>query len=454
MSGSNAKPSPTKSLGREFGLLWTGQSVSNVGDRVTLFVVPTLMIFVLKSSPFEIGIVSMAQWLAIPILSLVAGVMVDRWDLRRLLIGCDLFRVVVVAAIPVAYWQGFLSVPLLFVCVVLLSAATVFFNIAYVPAVSAIVEPAELVRANSRMETSRTVAEVGGPSVAAGLYSALNVAALLVDAATYLFSAVCLRAMGPLGHKPDRTERLWARLMVGIRRNWADPVLRRCTAGTLGANIGGPIFVTLLPVLAYRGLHMSVGVFGAVMSTAAAGAVVGALLAPKVSRLMGRGRMQAWSIFAHSACGLGILAAPALPSALVLGVTLAFYGFFMTWYNVCSQSVRQARMPAKDQAVIYAAYRTVTWGVIPISAFLGGWAVSNLTPHLDILTAVKAVMVGGTVIGMFAAFLPLYRLQALLDDGGSERMPELATEPALAVSPPVDRGPTIGSVGSVGSKTP
>ena len=184
---------PAGPLGRQFGLLWAGQSVSNIGDRVTLFVVPTLMIFVLGSSAFQIGLISTAQYLAIPILSLVAGVVVDRLDLRSLLIGCDLLRLVVISVIPVAYWLGFLSIPLLFVCVVLISAATVFFNIGYVPMVSTIVAPTELVRANSRLETSRTVAEVGGPSVAAGLYAGLGIAALLVDAATYLFSAACFR---------------------------------------------------------------------------------------------------------------------------------------------------------------------------------------------------------------------------------------------------------------------
>lgn len=435
MSVSARKSPAAKSLGGEFNLLWAGQSVSNVGDRVTLFVVPTLMIFVLGSSPFEIGLVSMAQYLAIPILSLVAGVLVDRADLRRLLIACDLVRFVVIAAIPVAYWFGFLSVPVLFVCVVLVSAATVFFNIGYLPAVCVVVDKSELVRANARMEASRTVAEVGGPSVAAAVYQALGVAALLVDAATYLFSAACFRIMRPLGERAGGSQRLWTRLMHGVRQNWKDPVLRRCTAGTLGANIGGPIFVTLLPVLAYRGLGLSVGVFGVVMSAGAVGATAGALVAPKVSKRMGTARMMAWAIVFHSASGLGILAAPAWPAAIVMAVTLACYGFFFAWYNICSQSVRQARMPAKDQAVIFAAYRTVTWGVIPISAFVGGWAVTLLTGDLGILHATRYVMIGGTVIGMFA-YLPLSRLQALLDRGTAyvEAEPEPEPEAAPALS--------------------
>ena len=109
------------------------------------------------------------------------------------MIICDLIRLVAVAAIPVAYWLGVLSTPLLFVCVALISGATIFFNVGYLVAVPATVPKPHLVRAYSRLEGSGSVSEVGGPSIAAGLYSVLGVAALLVDAASYLFSAACFR---------------------------------------------------------------------------------------------------------------------------------------------------------------------------------------------------------------------------------------------------------------------
>ena len=127
----------------------------------------------------------------------------------------------------------------------------------------------------------------------------------------------------------------------------------------------------------------------------------------------------------HSASGLGILLAPMLPSAIVLAVTLALYGCFFAWYNICSQSVRQRHMPAKDQAVIFGAYRTITWGVIPISVFIGGSAVSLLALHFDILTAAKIAMAGATVIGI-SSFIPLSRLQPLLDEAEAEPQVEEA----------------------------
>jgi MFS family permease len=426
MTAPATKPKLAR-LSRDFHLFWAGQTVSVFGDRITLFVVPTLMVFVLAATPFQIGLVSTAQYIAIPVLSLLAGGLVDRWDLRRMLIACDLIRFCAIALIPFAWWQGFLSVPLLIVCVATVSAATVFFNIGYIPATSSIVAADDLVRANARLEGSRTVSEVAGPGLAGVLYGALGAASLVVDAGSYLVSATMFRIMHPFGVATGAKEPLRKRLAVGIRLNWTDPVLRRSTAGTLLANIGGPIFVTQMPVLAYQGLHMSAAELGTVMSVAALGSVVGAILAPAVSRRLGSGRMLALSMVLHSASGLGLLAVPRFNSALVIGLTLTSYGLFFAWYNINSQSVRQARAPIKDQSVIHGAYRTVTWGVIPISTFVGGLIVSTLAGHVGVLNAAKIAMLAATVIGI-TSIIPLGGMQRLLDT--APPMHETPVQPA------------------------
>lgn len=429
-------------LGRDFNLLWAGQSASNIGDKINLFVVPTIMILLLDASAFQVGLVSMAQYLAIPVLSLVAGALVDRWDLRVTLIGCDIVRFATIAVIPVAYWLGFLSIPLLFACVAVANATAVFFNVGYTATIASIVAPDGRVKAYSHLETSRTVSDVVGPAVASGLYAVMGVASLLVDAVTFVFSAGTIRAMKPHGTKAGRQQPMWARLTHGIRLNWTDPVLRGTLLGTLLANIGGPIFVTVMPILAYRGLDLSVATFGVVMSVAAAGAVAGTLVAQRISRRVGPARMIPWSIFLHSAAGLGILAAPALPSAVVLAVTLALYGIFMVWYNVNTAAVRQARVPAADQAVSHAAFRTITWGVIPFSVLAGGALVEWLSADFGVLDAAKITMVFGTLIGTLFTSFPLARLQSLIDREAAAAVAEAEAETrADAESAGPDDGP-------------
>jgi MFS family permease len=412
------------SLGREFNLFWSGQAVSTIGDRITIFVVPTVMIFLLDASAFEVGVVAMAQYLGIPLLGPVAGMLVDRWDNRLTMLVCDLIRLVAVAVIPLAYWAGVLSTPLLFVCVALISGATIFFNVGYLVAVPATVPERNLVRAYSRLEGTNSVSEVAGPSVGAGLYHALGVAALLVDAATYLVSAVCFRFMRPWGERTVQTGSIWARLSLGFRLNWADPVLRRVVVAAVTLNSGGPIFVTVLPILAYQGLGLSVGVLGAAMSVAAAGAVVGALVAPKMADRLGTGRTLAWGLLLHCLVGLGVLGTTVLPPGPVIAVTMGCYGFFMSCINVCSAPVRQSRMSAENQGVMHAAFRTATWGVIPLAALVGGLAVTLLTGPLGIRDAALTVMAAGTVLAAFS-FVSAVRIQPLMDRSARAGAPAL-----------------------------
>jgi MFS family permease len=413
-----------KSLGRQFNLFWGGQAVSLIGDRITIFVVPTVMIFVLHSSAFEVGIVAMAQYLGIPLIGPIAGVLVDRWDQRLTMLVCDLIRLVAVAVIPLAYWFGFLSTPLLFLCVAAISGATIFFNVGYLVAVPAAVEEKNLVRAYSRLEGTGSVSEVAGPSIAAGLYSALGVAALIVDAASYLISAACFRFMRPWGVRTVQTGSVWARLTLGFRLNWADPVLRRVVIGAITLNSGGPIFVTVLPILAYQGLGMSVALLGVAMSVGAAGALLGAVIAPRIAERLGTGRTMAWSLLLHCLVGLGVLAAPALPPGPVIAATLFCYGFFMSCINVCSAPTRQSRMSAVNQGVMHAAFRTLTWGVIPLAALVGGLAVTLLTPSLGILDAARWTMAAGTILAAFS-FVPVSRIQPMLDEAKRLKEPEL-----------------------------
>jgi MFS family permease len=420
-----------ESLGREYNLFWGGQAVSNVGDRITIFVVPTVMIFVLHASAFEVGIVAMAQYLGIPLLGPVAGVLVDKWDKRLTMLLCDVIRLVAVAVIPLAYWFGVLSTLLLFVCVAAISGATIFFNVGYLVAVPAFVKEGEMVRAYSRLEGTGSVSEVAGPSIAAGLYSAFGVAALLVDAASYLISAACFRYMRPWGVSTVQRGSVWQRLTVGFKLNWADPVLRRVVLAAVTLNSGGPIFVTVLPVLAYRGLGVSVAVFGIAMSIAAAGAVIGALVAPKIADRLGTGRTMAWSLLLHCLVGLGVLAAPALPAGPVIAATMAGYGFFMSCINVCSAPTRQSRMSKENQGVMHAAFRTWTWGVIPLAALVGGLAVTLLTGPLGILNATRVVMAGGTLLAAFS-FLPAVGIQPLLDKSKRDKEVAAGAHAALA----------------------
>ena len=195
------------------------------------------------------------------------------------------------------------------------------------------------------------------------------------------------------------------------------PGAARHTAGTLLANIGGPIFVTVMPVLAYRGLGLSVG---DVRAWSCRSRPPARSSAPSSPRGSAAGSVPAgcwpWSIWLHSVVGLGILAAPALPAALVLGATLTLLRLLHGLVQRQQRS-RSARPGCRstDQAVIARRVPDGHLGRDPgqrlrrrrrsVTRLTGGSASS--TPRRSPWSS------AATVIALVA--IPLAGLQPLLD---------------------------------------
>ncbi len=99
---------------------------------------------------------------------------------------------------------------------------------------------------------------------------------------------------------------------------------------------------------------------------------------------------------------------------------MGFYGFCMACINVSSAPIRQSRMSAANQGVMHAAFRTATWGVIPLAALVGGLMVSALSPSLGVLDAARWTMVAGTLLAAFS-FVSAVRVQPLLDRAAAEK---------------------------------
>jgi hypothetical protein len=127
----------------------------------------------------------------------------------------------------------------------------------------------------------------------------------------------------------------------------------------------------------------------------------------------------ALGLLAHNLIALGVLTAPTVPSTIAIAVTMGCYGFFMSCINVCSAPIRQSRMKAENQGIMHAAFRTATWGVIPLAALTGGAMVGLLTPHLGVLDAARVTIAGGTLLASFS-FVAALRIQPLLDRAAAD----------------------------------
>ena len=152
---------------------------------------PLVAIVVLDESAFAVAMLSMVEFLPFLLFSLPAGVWVDRLRRRPILVFADVLRAAALVSVPVAYWLDGLTIWQLYVVGFVVGVGTVFFDVAYQSYLPTLVKRDELSDGNSKLEISRSAAQLGGPGLAGVLIGILTApVAVLADAISFVVSAL------------------------------------------------------------------------------------------------------------------------------------------------------------------------------------------------------------------------------------------------------------------------
>ncbi|WP_327683014.1 MFS transporter [Kitasatospora sp. NBC_00458] len=387
--GPRARP-PGLWRQRDFAALWSAHTVSQFGTQITFFVLPVLALTTVGATPGQLGLVAAAETLPFLLVGLPAGALLDQWDRRRVMVVADLGRAAAICVLPLGYALDLLSVPLLCAVGFVTGLFTVFFDIADQAFLPEVVGRGRTADGNSRLEFSRSAAELTGPGLS-GLLLQLVAAPLilLADAVSYLVSALLLgvirtpgRAGGPERAEPGRGEparpaaegRMRTRIAAGLRFVFRRRILRSLALATAVSNLVGlsGALSALLPAFALRDLALSPGRLGLALTVGNVFALLGALSTARLIRVVGLGRVL---VAAKCLPGLGVLLlATATPGRAVptLAAAAGITAFGITAYNIAQVSLRQAITPAAMQARMNASVRFVIWGTLPLGAAAGG----------------------------------------------------------------------------------
>jgi MFS family permease len=398
----------------DFLKLWVGETVSVFGSQVTVLAVPTVAILMLHAGPFQVGILSALEFLAFPTLGLVAGVYADRLRRRPIMIICDLGRALALGSIPVAFVLGLLTLEQLYFVALLTGIFTVFFDVSYQSYLPALVDRQNLIEGNTKLEITRSTAQVAGPAVAGLLIQLVGGArAVAADALSFLLSAIALASIRKPEPEPrpstgSGTTGFIPEMREGIEVVFRSPLLWRIAGCTATSNLGSNmIFGAVFLVFAYRQLHLAAAVVGIVFAIGSVGSLLGALLAGWVARRLGIGPTLGLT------SALGGLALLAIPIALVgapvpvLAATGFVEGIVVPIYNISQVSLRQAITPDRVQGRMNATMRTIVWGTIPLGAFVGGILGTSIG-------LVPTIVVGGILTTLSALWIlagPVIRLK-------------------------------------------
>jgi len=409
--------------------LWASILISSLAGQITLLAVPLTAAALLNASPTQMGWLTAMESVPLVLFSLPAGVWLDRVRKLPVYIGGEVLLALVVGSVPLAWWQGWLSMPWLYVVAFLIGSIYTMAGSAAQIVLTQIVPRVRLVEAHARNALASSAAEVAGPG-AAGVLIKLTGAplALLANIALLAISAGILRGIGVQEGPRHRRTHFWRSMRAGLSF-----VSRHRLLVTMAVAVGafqmcyqGALVVQIL--IATRVLQLSEHAIGLCYVAQGVGTIFASSVGHALARRIGPGPALVlgialcavgWLLLALAPAGtLGVIAFTLMLSCFGVGAVFLFINFL---------ALRQAVTPAP---LLGRMTTTMRWLILlpgPPGALLGGW----LGEHLGL----QAAMGFSGAVGLLLAFLAMRQpiLRNLRSLPTAEREASaLAAPPALS----------------------
>jgi MFS family permease len=401
---------------RDFVKLWSAHTISAIGSKVTFLALPLTAALVLQATPVEMGYLAVAGSLPGLLFGLLVGVWVDRRRRRGLLVVADVGRGVLLLAIPLAAWLGWLQMSWLYVILFLTGTLSLIFGAAYHAYLPSLVPREQLLDANSNVEISRSAAEVAGPTLAGWLIQVTTApVAILVDALSFVLSALLLGFIRqpeatPVRHAEDG--HFFQEISAGLRLVGKDQTLRAITIATAIISFFNAALEAVYLLYMTRNLALSAWWIGVIFGAGSVGFLVGALLPVYLVRRLGLGPTMIAGLL------LLVLADFILPLAsgsqpVVIGLLIVAqlcFGCGLTFYNIGQDTLRQTITPDHLLGRMSATLDFTVAVLIPLGALLGGLLGEWFGLRTTLLLAV-----GGELLAViWLLFSPVRSLRQVL----------------------------------------
>ena len=364
----------------DFVKLWAGQTISLFGSRITFLALPLTAVLVLEATPAQMGFLTAAGAIPSLLVGLFVGVWVDHRRRRPILIAADLGRAALLVVIPIAAILGVLRIEYLYIVVFVGGTLGLFFDVAHRSFLPSLVGREQLVEGNSKLEMSRSVAEIVGPGVAGGLVQLVTAPiAIAVDAISFLISALFLgliRTPEPAPNPSEQRQNIWGEIGEGLRLVSSNRLLR-AVAGCIGTvSLFNSVLEAVFILYLTRELGIGPGLLGLIFAGGSVGFLLGTLLPGWVTRRFGLGPGMIGGLLL---VGLSDLLIPLVDGSMVVVVVVIvlmvaqfFFGLGFVIFNTGQVSLRQAVTPDRLQGRMNATMSFIAGAVVPLGGLLGG----------------------------------------------------------------------------------
>ena len=379
---------------RDYALLWGGATVSALGDGMS-FVALVWLVIERGGTAVDIGWLSAVYTAPVIVGGIAAGIILDRFDKRRVIAADNLIRGLAIASVPIADLFGMLTTTQLFV-VAAIYGLLFMVSIAGLPSmIPALVGEEDLNTANAMESITYGIAGLIGPALAGVIIVAVSASAVLAfDAATYAVFVVCLllmRSGGRIpvaaGHQPTSTEAgaspppVGAGIGPAVRFILGAPAIIAITVMYMCLNVSGGISIVLIPIYAKDVLLGGAQTFGLLLSALTGGELLGLLAIGAIRWRWPLGRsIAAAALITGLIRGLMIVR----PDLIAMIVILAASGVAESSLTPWAQTIRMRLIPPHLRGRVFALLRTSMQSTRPIGSILGGLLLvsGDLTPAL------------------------------------------------------------------------
>jgi MFS family permease len=366
---------------RDFVLLQTGQALSTVGSE-SAAVAYTLLVLELTHSPTKAGLTGFARLVPWVLFALPAGVAVDRWNRKRLMIAADVVRAAALASLGVSALAGTLTFAQVPAIAFVEGAMYVLFNIAEIGAVRSVVPGPQLQHAFATEQARLNGVYLAGPPLGGFLFGLGRSLPFLVDAVSYAFSTLTLLAMRtPFQEARDERETagMWAQIREGLSWLWRHTFLRTCALLFVGTNFAFSALELIVIVTARRqGLHAAA--IGALLAVFGALALLGSIAAPRLMQIFSMRAV----IIGNMWLVVPLAAFLAKPSVFVLVAGAIPLCFFNPTLNAMIIGYRVAIVPDRLQGRVNSVARSLALLALPLGPIVAGLLLGSFSARVTV----------------------------------------------------------------------
>jgi MFS family permease len=373
-----------------------GQSISLLGDQVSNIALPLTAVLALHATAGQMGAVLTVALIPNLLLSLHAGVWLDRSGRRReAMLLTDVLRGIATLVIPVAYAFGQLTWPLLYVVAFVLGSLSVVFSVAYGGFFQTIVDRADYVEVQSLANGTRGASFLFGTSLGGALVQLLRGPyALALDGLSFFWSALFFARID--AEEPPGAPRESGGVLSGLRWIRDNAVIRAELLGVATLNLFNFMYFALLMLYLTRYLHLKPGLIGLLLGIAAIGTLGTSAVTGRLARRFGVGPMFIVGCFLFPA-PLILVPAAGGPRWLVIAMLFTaelLSGVGLMLLDILAGVITAATVPPPLRSRVSGAFTVVNYGVRPVGTTLGGILGTTIGVHTTLWIATVGAVTG------------------------------------------------------------